>query len=110
MLAEVLVTAGAVALAVLATLQWCLSGQGLKPGHASQALDLFADHVLSAELNTLEQRVLSSATSTSQTSSTFIAMGKTSNLSRGGGQGERISRRRMAIRYNCKKLSFNWPY
>ena len=51
MLAEILVLAtGAVAVAVLAALQWYLSGQALKLAHTSQELfDLFANRVLSAD-------------------------------------------------------------
>ena len=50
MLADILVlTAGAVAVAVLAALQWYLSGRALKLAHTSQELlDLFANRVLSA--------------------------------------------------------------
>jgi hypothetical protein len=51
MLAEILFLAsGAVAVAVLAALQWYLSGRALRPAHTSQELfDLFANRVLSAD-------------------------------------------------------------
>jgi hypothetical protein len=110
MLAEVLMAAGAVAVAVLATLQWCLSGQALKLEHASQALDLSQTTSFRPNTWALCSRALSSATSTSQISWTFVAMGKTPNRLCRGGQGKHISRRKMAIRYNCKKLSFDRPY
>jgi hypothetical protein len=73
MLAEILVlAAGAVAVAVLAVLQWYLSGRALNLAHTSQELfDLFSNRVLSAgeHLPPLSlEGALSPATSISRTS------------------------------------------
>jgi hypothetical protein len=97
MLAEILVlAAGAVAVAVLAALQWYLSGRALKLAHSSQELsDLFANRVPSAEHLVPPFEGVKPGNLDKPDKSTSVAKGKMSDLLCDGGQCKRISRRKV---------------